>query len=364
VRARVRQGYEASKNDQPIQVTPGVYNEVAMQRYDLLLAEAARNGIRLILSLSNWWDEQGGVRRAASPRARPARAAGMQAVPCMPWAQAGRGMCAHHGVWRGCCHHGCFVLFYPQCKCMMGVWRCHCLRPAGRCACAGSAVANALSWIRCAAGHRLGHTLTKFLSGPQVQWYVDQVLGDAKPKLGPRALLHRPGRTRGVQGARHAATCRPRGAALATAHRPQACRARSPSGPALNCRGAPANMRNLELLMPWLRPPDCMPPRRAHLPAQGYISTILLRNNTLVPGGLLYKDDPTVLAWELQNEPQLREGYEKCDAAAVPNRLQPQRCRLPVLLACSVLAHKGTARACAGFIAWLASPYKAHVCRL
>lgn len=38
-----------------------------------------------------------------------------------------------------------------------------------------------------------------------------------------------------------------------------------------------------------------------------------MRNNTLVPGGRLYKDDPVVLAWELQNEPQLREGYEKCD---------------------------------------------------
>ncbi len=86
------------------------------------------------------------------------------------------------------------------------------------------------------------------------------------------------------------------------------------------------------------------------LPAQGYISTILLRNNTLVPGGLLYKDDPTVLAWELQNEPQLREGYEKCAAAAVPDRLHPQRCRLPFLLACSVLAHKDTARACASSI--------------
>lgn len=45
---------------------------------------------------------------------------------------------------------------------------------------------------------------------------------------------------------------------------------------------------------------------------QGYIYTILHRNNTLVDGGLLYKDDPTVLAWELQNEPQLREGYEAC----------------------------------------------------
>ncbi len=94
MRARARQGYEASKNDQPIQVTPGVYNEVAMQRYDLLLAEAARNGIRLILSLSNWWDEQGGVRRAASPRARPARASGPLA--------AARGPCpACHGPRQG-----------------------------------------------------------------------------------------------------------------------------------------------------------------------------------------------------------------------------------------------------------------------
>ena len=41
---------------------------------------------------------------------------------------------------------------------------------------------------------------------------------------------------------------------------------------------------------------------------------MLHRNNTLVPGGLLYKDDPTVLAWELQNEPQLREGFELCAA--------------------------------------------------
>ena len=56
------QGYEASKNDQPIQPTVGVFNEVALQRYDLLLAEAARNNIKLILALSNWWDEQGGVR--------------------------------------------------------------------------------------------------------------------------------------------------------------------------------------------------------------------------------------------------------------------------------------------------------------
>ena len=58
---------------------------------------------------------------------------------------------------------------------------------------------------------------------------------------------------------------------------------------------------------------------RLNVPAspvvQTYIHTILHRNNTLVPGGLLYKDDPTVLAWELQNEPQLREGFELCGPA-------------------------------------------------
>lgn len=59
--------------------------------------------------------------------------------------------------------------------------------------------------------------------------------------------------------------------------------------------------------------------------AQTYIHTILMRNNTLVPGGRLYKDDPAVLAWELQNEPQLREGYEKCDA------LQPSLLPWPLL---------------------------------
>ena len=52
------QGYEASKNDQPIQPSVGVFNELALQRCDLLLAEAAKNNIRLILALSNWWDEQ------------------------------------------------------------------------------------------------------------------------------------------------------------------------------------------------------------------------------------------------------------------------------------------------------------------
>ena len=41
-----------------------MFNELALQRCDLLLAEAAKNNIRLILALSNWWDEQA---RALAP---------------------------------------------------------------------------------------------------------------------------------------------------------------------------------------------------------------------------------------------------------------------------------------------------------
>jgi hypothetical protein len=194
-----------------------------------------------------------------------------------------------------------------------------------------------------------------------VQWYVDQVLGDAKPKLDRELFFTDP-------------------AVRAT------FKARAPPRPALRAA------------RPWPRPPHkrvswslsghvlggqlqrrirahvvCTPLRLCcghrtacpqaweGLPAQGYISTILLRNNTLVPGGLLYKDDPTVLAWELQNEPQLREGYEKCAATAVPECLHPRRCRSS--LTCCVLAHRPTARMCACSIAGPVFPYKAHVCR-
>ena len=70
------QGYEASKNDQPIQPSVGVFNELALQRCDLLLAEAAKNNIRLILALSNWWDEQ------ARALARPMRQFLPQPLQC------------------------------------------------------------------------------------------------------------------------------------------------------------------------------------------------------------------------------------------------------------------------------------------
>lgn len=41
----------------------GVYNEEAFERLDLVLAVAARNGIRLIMTLSNNWDFNGGTKK-------------------------------------------------------------------------------------------------------------------------------------------------------------------------------------------------------------------------------------------------------------------------------------------------------------
>jgi mannan endo-1,4-beta-mannosidase len=36
---------------------------------------------------------------------------------------------------------------------------------------------------------------------------------------------------------------------------------------------------------------------------QQYVSLLVLRNNTIT--GVLYRDDPTILAWELINEPSV-----------------------------------------------------------
>jgi hypothetical protein len=41
----------------------GVYNEDALRRLDLALAVAARNGIRLVMVLSNYWPFTGGVQK-------------------------------------------------------------------------------------------------------------------------------------------------------------------------------------------------------------------------------------------------------------------------------------------------------------
>jgi len=53
-------GYDATKVTSPIQPRVGVFAEAGLARLDLILAKAAQYGIRLILPLSNWWDEMGG----------------------------------------------------------------------------------------------------------------------------------------------------------------------------------------------------------------------------------------------------------------------------------------------------------------
>ena len=39
----------------------GVYNEDSLQRLDLILAEAGKNGIRIIFPFVNFWDDLGGM---------------------------------------------------------------------------------------------------------------------------------------------------------------------------------------------------------------------------------------------------------------------------------------------------------------
>ena len=53
-------GYESSKMSRPFQPRLGTFSDDGLSRLDLVVAAAAKNGLRLILPLSNWWDEQGG----------------------------------------------------------------------------------------------------------------------------------------------------------------------------------------------------------------------------------------------------------------------------------------------------------------
>ena len=39
----------------------GVYNEVSLQRLDLILAEAGKNGVRVIFPFVNYWPDLGGM---------------------------------------------------------------------------------------------------------------------------------------------------------------------------------------------------------------------------------------------------------------------------------------------------------------
>lgn len=45
----------------PIQPIPGVFNETALQRYDFVMDALAKAGIRVIITLTNYWPEFGGV---------------------------------------------------------------------------------------------------------------------------------------------------------------------------------------------------------------------------------------------------------------------------------------------------------------
>jgi len=53
-------GYESSKMSRPFQPRLGTFSDDGLSCLDLVVAAAAKNGLRLILPLSNWWDEQGG----------------------------------------------------------------------------------------------------------------------------------------------------------------------------------------------------------------------------------------------------------------------------------------------------------------
>ncbi len=41
---------------------------------------------------------------------------------------------------------------------------------------------------------------------------------------------------------------------------------------------------------------------------KAYVSMLVYRTNTVT--GTTYRDDPTIMAWELQNEPHLWDSYE------------------------------------------------------
>jgi mannan endo-1,4-beta-mannosidase len=53
----------AGIGDATIQIAPLEYDEVALRGLDLVLARAAAHGLRLVLTLGNYWDDYGGARQ-------------------------------------------------------------------------------------------------------------------------------------------------------------------------------------------------------------------------------------------------------------------------------------------------------------
>jgi hypothetical protein len=54
-------GYDMTPQPRPIQPTIGVFSEAGLRRLDLVIDAAGRAGLKLILALSNVWDEGGGA---------------------------------------------------------------------------------------------------------------------------------------------------------------------------------------------------------------------------------------------------------------------------------------------------------------
>jgi mannan endo-1,4-beta-mannosidase len=53
----------AKKGISTIQLAPGIYDEISLRGLDLVLTRAAHHGVRLILTLGNFWDAYGGARQ-------------------------------------------------------------------------------------------------------------------------------------------------------------------------------------------------------------------------------------------------------------------------------------------------------------
>lgn len=83
----------------PLQPHPGVFDERVFRSLDWLLAEAAARGLRLLLVLTNYWKDYGGMRQyvewACQRRGEQVRCG---VVRCQGSARAGA-----EGKWGGGC---------------------------------------------------------------------------------------------------------------------------------------------------------------------------------------------------------------------------------------------------------------------
>ena len=62
----------------------GVYNERSLQRLDLILAEAGKNGVRVIFPFVNYWPDLGGMQWYVDQVHAAPRFASWHERHCMP----------------------------------------------------------------------------------------------------------------------------------------------------------------------------------------------------------------------------------------------------------------------------------------